>query len=240
MADRVGMQTAIPLRSNPLSAAIDWSRQLGQRARACEAERLSRTLWSVTAEAALARGHLAVVTSLLASELLPAVGEAMEALGAAVSLVGTPPRERQGAWSVELLPRLDRIMQRHRRACDVLVVAERRSEALLGGPPPLYRDRDGASRVLARVFDDVELDRQGRDAWPGVEERLNQALCGLVEPVDALVERLDADDLDGVPLVPLKRAMLGAYEDLCEAFLFALARLDLEPAWAHRRARATA
>jgi hypothetical protein len=233
------MQTAIPLRSNSLSTALDWSRRLGQRARCHAADRISRDLWTVTVDAAMARGHLTVVANLLATELVPAVSEAIEALGHAVALVGAPPRERWPAWSVELLPRLDRVLGKHRRACDVLVVAERRVEAL-GGPPPLCREDDGVGRVLARVFDDIERQRHGSDPWPEVAERLGKALCSLVEPVDALMERLDADELDGVPLVPLKRAMLRAYEDLCEALLLALGGLELEPGFGRQPVRATA
>jgi hypothetical protein len=240
VAEDACMHTPIPLRSTPFSAALDWSRQLGRRAQRDAAARIARDLWTVTAEAALARGHMGVVANLLATELVPALGEAMEALGRAVALAGTPPRERHGAWSVEMLPRLDGVVSKHRRACDVLVVAERRHEAVLGGPPPVYREADGVGRVIERVLDDVALEREGRDPWPGVAARLGGALAGLVEPVDAVVERLDADDLDGAPLVPLKRAMLGAYEDLCEALLFALGRLSLERGWAGPRARATA
>lgn len=234
------MHTPIPLRSNPLSTALDWSRQLGQRAQRDAASRLSRDLWTVTVDAAMARGHLTVVANLLGSELVPAVGEAMEALGQAVALAGTPRLERHPAWSVEALPRLDRVVQRHKRACDVIVAAERHHEALHGGPPPLGREADGVARVLARVFDDLELELQGGDAWPVVAERLGRDLCGLVEPVDALVTRADADDLDGVPLVPLKRAMLAAYEDLCEALLLALGLLGLEPTAPPQRIRASA
>lgn len=240
VADKRGMQTAIPLRSNPLSAALDWSRQLGLRAQRDAASRISRDLWTVTAEAALARGHMTVVANLLATELPPALGEAMEALGGAVTLASTPPRERPRSWSIEALPRLDRFMHRHRRACDVLVVAERRHELALGGPPPLYREDDGVGRVLHRVLDHIALEQAGGDAWPHVAERLGSDLCALVEPVDAVLERLAADDLEGAPLVPLKRAMLVAFEDLCEAILFALGRLEREPTWSHPRARASA
>jgi len=193
----------------------------------------------VTADAALARGHLAVVANLLSTELVPALGEAVAALGQAVTLVGTPLRERPPAWSVELVPRLDRVVSKHRRACDVLVVAERRVEAL-GGPPPLCREDQGVARVVGRVFDDIERQRQGRDPWPEVAERLGKALCSLVEPVDATVAQVDAGDLDDAPLVPLKRAMLAAYEDLCGALLFALGRLDLEAGWDRQQVRATA
>lgn len=230
----------IPLRSNPLSTALDWSRQQGLRAQRDAASRISRDLWTVTAQAALARGHMTVVANLLAGELVPALGEAMEALGQAVMLASTPLRERPASWSVEALPRLDRIMHRHRRACDVLVVAERRHEAVFGGPPPLYREDDGVGRVLHRVLDHIAIEREGGDAWPHVAERLGNDLCELVEPVDAVVERIDADDLDGAPLVPLKRAMLVAFEDLCEAILFALGRLEREPAWSRQQARASA
>lgn len=240
VVDMLDMQPAIPLRSNPLSIALDWSRQQGQRAQRDAASRLSRDLWTVTAQAALARGHMTVVANLLAGELVPALGEAMEALGQAVTLASTPPRERPASWSVEALPRLDRIMHRHRRACDVLVVAERRHEAVFGGPPPLYREDDGVGRVLHRVLDHIAIEREGGDAWPYVAERLGNDLCALVEPVDAVVERLDADDLEGAPLVPLKRAMLVAFEDLCEAILFALGRLEREPAWSRQQARASA
>lgn len=234
------MNTPIPLRSTPFSPALEWARQLGRRARRDSNARLARGLWTVAAEAGLARGHAAVVANLLATELVPALGEAMEALGGAVTLCGAPPPERHATWSVEMLPRLDGVVGKHRRACDVLVVAERRLEALLGGPPPLYRELDGVHRVLARVLDDVELERLGRDPWPGVAERLGRALEGLVGPVDAVVERIDAGDLDGAPLVPLKRAMLASYEDLCEALLFALGRLGLEPRCVPPRIRASA
>jgi hypothetical protein len=240
VAEEARMNTPIPLRSTSFSPALEWARLLGRRAQRDFAGRLARDLWTVAVEAGLARGHATVVANLLATELVPALGQAMEALGQAVMLCGTPPRERHATWSVEMLPRLDGVVSKHRRACDVLVVAERRCEAFLGGPPPLFRALDGVNRVLDRVLDDVELERLGRDPWPGVAERLGQALTGLVGPVDAVVERIDAGDLDGAPLVPLKRAMLTSYEDLCEALLFALGRLGLEPRWAPQRIRATA
>jgi hypothetical protein len=238
--DEAGMQPPIPLRSTPLATALDWSRRLGQRAERDAPSRLSCDLWTVAVDAAMARGHLAVVANLLGAELVPAVGEAMAALGRAVVLASTPPRERDATWSVEALPRLDRVVHKHRRACDVLIVAERRKEVLLGGPPPLCRELDGVGRVLERALDDLALELEGQDAWPVVAARLGQGLCGLVAPVDALVERVDADDLDGAPLVPVKRALLSSYEDLCEALLFALGRLDLETTCAPPPTRATA
>lgn len=231
----------IPLRSDPLSSALDWSRQLGRRAQREAAARLSSDLWTVTAEAALARGHLTVVANLLRSELVPAVGEAMEAIGEAVALTSTPPAERGRSWSVELLPQLDRIARRHKRACDVVVVAERRHEALHGGPPPLYREPGSVDRVMGRVLEGVTLELDGRDGWAAVSERLGHGLCGLVDPVDAVVARIDAGDLDGAPLVPLKRALLVVHEDLCEVLLLGLARMDLvEPRLPRPRARASA
>lgn len=230
----------IPLRSDPLSAALDWSRQLGQRAQREAASRLARDLWVVTAEAALARGHMTVVANLLGSELVPAVGEAVAAIGEAVTLASTPPALRHARWSVELVPQVDRIARRHKRACDVIVVAERRCEALRGGPPPLCREPDSVERVLERVLDGVALELDGRDGWAAVAERLGRGLCMLVDPVEAVVERIDADDLDGAPLVPLKRALLVIHEDLCEVLLLALARIDLERRLPRPRARATA
>lgn len=240
VADDRRMHAPIPLRSVSSLAALEWARRLGQRARRDAGSRLARDLWTVAAEAALARGHAAVVANLLATELVPALGEAMEALGQAVVLCGTPPRDRHATWSVEMLPRLDGVAGKHRRACDVVVVAERLREALAGGPPPLCRELDGVNRVLARVLDDVELERRGGDPWPGVAERLGRALASLVEPVDAVVARIDAGEVDAAPLVPLKRAMLAGYEDLCEALLFALGRLGLEPRWAPQRFPASA
>lgn len=234
------MQTPIPLRSDPLSTALDWSRRMGQRAQRDAACRISRALWAVAVEAAMARGHMAVAANLLSTELVPALGEAMEALGQAVTLAATPPLERHPSWPFELLPRLDRIVHRYKHGCDTLVVAEQRAELALDGPPPLCRDPDGADRVLERVLGDLALELDGRDPWAAVAERLGRALVELVAPVDALVGRIDADDLDGAPLVPLKRAMLVAYEDLCEALLLALARLDLESVLPPPRARASA
>jgi hypothetical protein len=211
---------------------------MGLRAELDAPSRISRDLWTVTVDAAMARGHMTVVANLLGSELVPAVAEAMAALGHAVTLASTPPIERPASWSVEALPRLDRVTCLLKRACDVLAVAERREQLLLGGPPPLPRELGSVARVLDKVLADLALELEGRDAWPEVAGRLGQSLCGLVDPVSALVERMDADDLDGVELVPLKQAMLSAYEDLCEALLFALGRLDL--ASERPRARATA
>lgn len=231
---------AIPLRSDPLAQALDHARRMGVRAQLDAPSRISRDLWTVTVDAAMARGHMTVVANLLGSELVPAVGEAMAALGQAVTLASTPPVERHPSWSVEALPRLDRVAYQIKRACEVLTVAERREQVMLGGPPPLPRELGSVTRVFDKVLLDLELELEGRDAWPEVAGRLGQSLCGLVEPVRALVERMDADDLDGVELVPLKQAMLAAYEDLCEALLFALGRLHLEAQRPRTRARATA
>ena len=94
--------------------------------------------------------------------------------------------------------------------------------------------------MLHRVLDHIALEQVGGDAWPRVAERLGADLCALVEPVDVALERLLADDLDGAPLVPLKRAMLVAFEDLCEAILFALGRLERGSTWSQPPARASA
>jgi hypothetical protein len=209
---------------------------MGQRAELDAPSRISRDLWTVTVDAAMARGHMTVVANLLRAELVPAVGEAMAALGQAVALASTPPIERPVTWSVEALPRLDRVACKLKRACDVLTVAERREQVMLGGPPPLPRELGSVTRVFDKVLADLDLELAGHDAWPAVADRLGHSLCGLVDPVQALEACMDADDLDGVELVALKRALLAAYEDLCEALLFALGRLNLEPA----RARASA
>jgi hypothetical protein len=242
VAEVRGMQPEIiPLRSDPLSGALDWARQLGQRAQREAAGRLSPDLWAVTAEAALARGHLTVVASLLGSELVPALGEAMEAIAEAVALASTPPAARPPRWSLELVPRVDRIAHRHKQACDVVAVAERRHQARHGGPPPRYREPGSVDRVLERVFEGLTLELGGRDGWAAVAERLGRGLCALVEPVEAVVERSDAGDLEGAPLGPLKQALLVVHEDLCEVLLLALARVDLEHGSLPRpRARATA
>lgn len=230
MAEKVVMHPAIPLRPAALTHALDLSRRLGLRAQLEASARISRDLWVVTVDAALARRHFAVVGSLLQSELLPAVAEAMAALGQAVTLASTPVADRPASWLCETLPRLDRVAQRLGRACDVLTVAERRHQALHEGPPPLARERGGIARVLGRVFTELDAVLQGDDGWPAVADRLGDALRALVGPVVGLCERLDADDLDGVELRPVKRAMLEAHEAVSEALLFALGRIGISGA----------
>src|SRR5690606_33434641 len=147
-------------------------------------------------------------------------------LGEAAELASMPPAARPEPWPVEVLPRLDRVAARIRRACQVVQVAERRRQALCGGPPPLPRARGGVERVLGRVLGDLEVVLEGNDGWSMVAERLGDALCALVGPVTALVERLDAGDLDGVALAPLQRALYTAHEAVAEALLFALGGLS--------------
>lgn len=216
------MHTLVPHRCAALTHALALARRLGLRAELEAPGRISRDLWTVTVEAALARRHLAVVGGLLQSELLPAVAEATAALGQAVSLASTPPHARVEPWPVELLPRLDRIAQRVGRACQVLTVAEQRRALLSGGPPPLARHRGAVGRVLGRVL----VDLQAVDGWPAVAGRLGDALEGLVGPVTALVDRIDADDLPGVEPSSVKRAMIVAHEAVAEALLLALGQLD--------------
>lgn len=246
VVDNPTMQPTILLQSNPVSHALDVARRMGQRAQIDAGSRLSRDLWSVTVDAAMARGHLTVVGNLLRSELVPAVAEAMAALGEAVRLASTPPLGRPPAWSVQALPRLDRVASRLGRACEVITVAGRHAHAVEGGPPPESRELGRVARVLPQVLGDLALELEGRDAWPTVAQRLGEALCALVDPVTALVDRMDLDELeeidglDGLALGPLEQAIFAAYEALCGALLFALGRLDLESARPHVRARATA
>ncbi len=247
VVDKREVRAAIPLRSerSPCgAAALEWARAMGQRARRDAAQRRPAALLDVTVSAAFSQGHLEVVASLVADELVAVVGEAVEGIGEAVALAAMPPLERPPGWQEQMLPHLDRITRRHRRACQVIAMAERR-QALLGGAAPLRREPYGVERVLARVVDHLDAEITEEGGWARVAVRLGEGLEALVEPVDAMVRALEQGGLDAVSLPLLQRAMLRAYEGLAEAILFGLGRRELEPAGPHApvmrpRARATA
>ncbi|MCX4245719.1 hypothetical protein [Paraliomyxa miuraensis] len=226
------MSTPIPLRPEAITHALEFVRWLGQRAEHEASSRLSRELWMVSIEAALARRHFSVVATLLQSERWLSLSEAMADLGRVVELVRTPGGPRAEPWLVDVLPRLDRTGQAMTRACEVLTIAERHRQLAHEGSPPLPRERGGVVRVLGRVFGALDMILQGEDGWRSVTARLEHALCGLVELVELadLVEPVETQAEAPLELDPsvVKHALHEAHEAVAEAMLLALGQLAIE------------